>query len=56
MKKLLIIGLFGTSIVSALWTYHKTDDPIAACNILVERVEKVYNDCCKVIEHYWEKF
>lgn len=55
MKTKLIIVLFGTAFVSAGWTYYKTDDPIAACNIVVERVDKVYNDCCKVVKHYWEK-
>ena len=56
MKKKILMVLFGTAFVSAAWTYYKTDDPIAACNIFVERAEEVYNDCCKVIKHLWETF
>lgn len=56
MMKKLIMVLFGTAFISAGWTYYKTDDPVAACNILIERAEVVYNDCCKVIKHYWNRF
>ena len=55
MKKKLIMALFGTSFVSAGWTYYKTDDPIAACDIVVQRAKVVLDDTCKVIEHYFGK-
>jgi len=55
MKKKLIMALFGTAFISAGWTYYKTDDPIAACDIIVERAKVVCADARKVIEHYWEK-
>lgn len=55
MKKV-IIGLFGAAFISAGWTYYKTDDPIAACDIVVERAKVVVDDCCKVAEHYWDKY
>lgn len=55
MKKV-IIGLFGTAFVSAGWTYYKTDDPIAACDIVVERAKVVVDDCCKTAKHYWDKY
>ena len=55
MKKV-IIGLFGAAFISAGWTYYKTDDPIAACDIVVERAKVVIADCCKVAEHYWDKY
>ena len=44
--------LFGPAFISAGWTYYKTDDPIAACDILIDRAKVVYEDACKVIEHY----
>ena len=52
MKKKLIMVLFGPAFISAGWTYYKTDDPIAACDILIDRAKVVYEDVCKVIEHY----
>lgn len=55
MKKKLIMALFGTAFISAGWTYYKTDDPIAACDILIDRAKVVCADACKVIEHYWNK-
>lgn len=55
MKKLIILFLFGSAIISAGWTYYKTDDPIAACDILIDRAKVVCEDARKVIEHYWEK-
>ena len=52
MKKKLIMALFGTAFVSAGWTYYKTDDPIAACNIVIERAKVVWEDACEVVTHY----
>ena len=52
MKKKLIMALFGTAFISAGWTYYKTDDPIAACDIIVERANVVWDDACKVVSHY----
>lgn len=49
------MALFGTTFVSAGWTYYKTDDPIAACDIVVQRVKVVFDDTCKVITHYFGK-
>lgn len=48
------MALFGTAFISAGWTYYKTNDPIAACDIIVERAKVVCVDVCKVIEHYCE--
>ena len=53
MAKKIIIILFGTAILSAGWTYYKTDDPIAACDIIVERAKVVWEDACKVVSHYF---
>lgn len=52
MKKVIVL-LFGTSIISAGWTYYKTDDPIAACDILIEKAKELYDDGCKVVNHYF---
>ena len=48
MKKKLIMALFGTAFISAGWTYYKTDDPIAACDIIVERAKVVCVDVCEL--------
>jgi hypothetical protein len=55
MAKKIIITLFGTAILSALWTYYKTDDPVAAVEILVGRAKTIWEDVCEVAEHYLEK-
>ena len=52
MKKLILIVLFGGSVISGLWTYYKTDDPKAATDVFMEKSAETCNDIWIVVKHF----
>ena len=55
MRKLIITILFGGSIISGLWTYYKTDDPIEATNVFMEKAGKTCEDIWIAVKHFFSE-